>query len=72
MLKKMAKIGQNNPCPCGSGKKFKRCCGSLAQTQSGPKGGDTTTGLPGSARGEQIDTLERASWSGDARAAVRL
>ena len=23
------KIGRNEPCPCGSGKKFKRCCGSL-------------------------------------------
>ena len=22
----MAKIGRNEPCPCGSGKKFKRCC----------------------------------------------
>lgn len=21
------KIGRNNPCPCGSGKKFKKCCG---------------------------------------------
>jgi len=21
------KIGRNAPCPCGSGKKFKRCCG---------------------------------------------
>lgn len=21
------KIGRNSPCPCGSGKKFKRCCG---------------------------------------------
>lgn len=20
------KIGRNEPCPCGSGKKFKRCC----------------------------------------------
>lgn len=20
------KIGRNNPCPCGSGKKFKKCC----------------------------------------------
>ncbi|MFP5258429.1 MAG: SEC-C metal-binding domain-containing protein, partial [Acidobacteriota bacterium] len=19
--------GRNDPCPCGSGKKFKRCCG---------------------------------------------
>lgn len=24
--RKHQKIGRNNPCPCGSGKKFKRCC----------------------------------------------
>jgi len=23
------KIGRNDPCPCGSGKKFKRCCGGV-------------------------------------------
>ena len=22
-----AKVGRNDPCPCGSGQKFKRCCG---------------------------------------------
>jgi uncharacterized protein YecA (UPF0149 family) len=22
-----AKVGRNEPCPCDSGKKFKRCCG---------------------------------------------
>jgi len=22
-----AKVGRNEPCPCGSGKKYKRCCG---------------------------------------------
>jgi SWIM/SEC-C metal-binding protein len=22
------KAGRNDPCPCGSGKKFKKCCGS--------------------------------------------
>lgn len=22
------KVGRNSPCPCGSGKKFKKCCGS--------------------------------------------
>jgi uncharacterized protein len=22
------KVGRNDPCPCGSGKKYKRCCGS--------------------------------------------
>jgi preprotein translocase subunit SecA len=25
-----AKIGRNDPCPCGSGKKYKRCCGQAA------------------------------------------
>lgn len=25
---KEAKIGRNDPCPCGSGKKFKKCCGA--------------------------------------------
>lgn len=23
-----ARIGRNEPCPCGSGKKYKRCCGA--------------------------------------------
>ena len=26
-VKKKQKIGRNNPCPCGSGKKYKNCCG---------------------------------------------
>lgn len=21
------KVGRNDPCPCGSGRKFKKCCG---------------------------------------------
>jgi hypothetical protein len=25
---KEAKIGRNDPCPCGSGKKYKKCCGA--------------------------------------------
>lgn len=32
----MAKIGRNAPCPCGSGKKYKKCCLPL-QTTSSPK-----------------------------------
>jgi len=28
MKKKNTKIGRNDPCPCGSGKKFKKCCGA--------------------------------------------
>lgn len=26
--KPMGKVGRNAPCPCGSGKKFKKCCGA--------------------------------------------
>ncbi|MBR9917136.1 hypothetical protein GYB29_05510 [bacterium] len=25
-IKKVGKVGRNDPCPCGSGKKFKKCC----------------------------------------------
>ena len=31
----MAKIGRNDPCPCGSGKKFKRCCLGKGLSTSG-------------------------------------
>ena len=24
---KQKKVGRNDPCPCGCGKKYKRCCG---------------------------------------------
>lgn len=28
---KEKKIGRNDPCPCGSGKKYKKCCGAKAE-----------------------------------------
>ncbi len=28
------KVGRNDPCPCGSGKKYKKCCGSPTQDQT--------------------------------------
>jgi SEC-C motif len=27
--KAVPKVGRNDPCPCGSGKKFKKCCGRV-------------------------------------------
>ncbi|MEA1866750.1 MAG: SEC-C metal-binding domain-containing protein [Thermodesulfobacteriota bacterium] len=30
----MAKIGRNAPCPCGSGKKYKKCCLPLQERSS--------------------------------------
>ncbi len=30
-MQKHAKVGRNMPCPCGSGKKFKKCCDGLRE-----------------------------------------
>ncbi|HAH44109.1 MAG TPA: hypothetical protein DCM07_04505, partial [Planctomycetaceae bacterium] len=27
IVNQQPKVGRNDPCPCGSGKKFKKCCG---------------------------------------------
>jgi Tfp pilus assembly protein PilF len=32
----MSKIGRNAPCPCGSGKKYKKCCLSLQDGKRQP------------------------------------
>ena len=28
-IREERKVGRNEPCPCGSGKKYKQCCGRL-------------------------------------------
>ncbi len=28
VVRDQPKIGRNDPCPCGSGKKYKKCCGA--------------------------------------------
>ena len=30
VVKSEQKVGRNDPCPCGSGKKYKNCCGRNA------------------------------------------
>jgi len=34
IVKKGAKVGRNDPCPCGSGKKYKKCCGFTQNEKS--------------------------------------
>lgn len=41
----MAKIGRNDPCPCGSGKKYKRCCLARVETRSGFTQGERLSAL---------------------------
>lgn len=31
IVRDSAKVGRNDPCPCGSGKKYKKCCANIAQ-----------------------------------------
>ena len=33
----MSKIGRNASCPCGSGKKYKHCCGGIGRTTPPPQ-----------------------------------
>jgi preprotein translocase subunit SecA len=37
------KIGRNDPCPCGSGLKFKKCHGEALEDDSEAGGGDDAT-----------------------------
>ena len=36
--KRSAKVGRNDPCPCGSGKKYKNCCGANPAANGGNHG----------------------------------
>jgi len=41
----MAKIGRNAPCPCGSGRKYKKCC-LLPKAGKGQKYASSTNFIP--------------------------
>ena len=42
----MAKPGRNDPCPCGSGKKFKKCCLAADEARTAPPPRATPVGKP--------------------------
>lgn len=42
----MKKTGRNDPCPCGSGKKFKQCCLSVDEKRLNQTGGDRDKAVP--------------------------
>ncbi len=48
----MAKIGRNQPCPCGSGKKYKKCCLNKAKSNS-----------PLVQKRDELDVLMRKGWN---------
>lgn len=53
---KRKRVGRNEPCPCGSGRKFKRCCGRdievrrAAEGELGATAGEAELGPPEAAR----------------------
>ena len=61
----MAKVGRNDPCPCGSGKKYKKCCQPIAEhIQKALGSTDTIIPLQAFAEGNDVDTaIARACYS---------
>lgn len=54
-------IGRNDPCPCGSGKKFKHCCmGKENSTASGQGAAGMSERLRKAFEGRQFSSLEEA------------
>ncbi len=58
----MARIGRNDPCPCGSGKKFKKCCidkqQPMAAAPSAPPSLNSEVALLQQAAAEKRDILK--------------
>lgn len=58
-----AKVGRNDRCPCGSGKKFKNCCARKLSTKMSPASWAAIVALVAAA-GVLIVLLVNASRSG--------
>ena len=55
----MPAIGRNDPCPCGSGRKFKKCCLHRLQSSSSDRGAPEASAEFGKAmEGMQFESLE--------------
>jgi len=75
------KAGRNDPCPCGSGRKYKHCCGLLAATAGTAAAAQSSRGAGGAglaseqAAGEAqqlIDAANRLRANGKAAEAIPL
>jgi hypothetical protein len=60
----VSRVGRNDPCPCGSGKKFKRCCG--ASSSAGVENAEPLAPEESGADGER--RRAQAAWSKASRA----
>lgn len=56
------KIGRNDPCPCGSGIKYKKCCAGKQETGGQPAGmGEAMGELRELLKGQSFSSLEEAN-----------
>jgi len=57
----MAKIGRNDPCPCGSGKKFKKCCLEKTKNNSLRRGAGKYREQPGAGKRWDLEEIRLMS-----------
>lgn len=55
-----SKVGRNEPCPCGSGKKFKHCCSDQSPPPGSSGASDLGTELRAALAGQNFGTLADA------------
>ena len=56
------KTGRNDPCPCGSGLKYKKCCADNENTGGQPDGsGSRLDGLRELLKGQSFGSLDEAN-----------
>ncbi len=56
----MVQTGRNEPCPCGSGKKYKKCCLGQDEAASHNPAVDASAGLRQALEGQEFNSLEEA------------
>jgi len=58
----MAKIGRNSPCPCNSGKKYKKCCGFFGSTSKEIDNAKLQQALKMQIENEYANTIRTVIW----------
>jgi hypothetical protein len=64
----MAKIGRNDRCPCGSGKKYKQCC--LAKDEAAARAAQAKSTAPAAARTAEPEPHHHPYFCSDCNAAI--
>jgi len=66
------KVRPNEPCPCGSGRKFKKCCGGLGAAASARSAGVTHTQADRASAIEKLDFFIDELWGEEEEVAFEI